>query len=141
MMMGRARLVAVIAAACAVVTAAAIAYAAGQASAPEVMQAQRFELVDSEGKVKAVLGVRKQGSIVHQVTVLGPREHTTEETELVVSGGGAELPYLELKDEEGRTRVEVTFDRAGDPAILMKDGQGKVVFAAPLEFGVEMLAR
>ena len=50
---------------CLVVMVAAIAYAAGRASAPEaapdavaeVIRAQRFELVDAEGKVRGALGM------------------------------------------------------------------------------------
>ena len=140
--MGRARLVVVIAVVCAVVTAAAIAYGAGKVSAPEVMRAQRFELLDSEGKVKAVLGMGRHGPIVGGLKIVDLDGNTIfEEGAVVVSGGGVELPYLVLMDEEGRTRVEVTFDEVGDPAIRMTDGQGKVVFAVPAKFGVEMLAK
>ncbi len=56
--MRRSKLGAVVVVSCLVVTAAAVAYAAGKAKAspvPEVLRAKRFEVVDSRGRVWAVL--------------------------------------------------------------------------------------
>ena len=62
--MSRGRWSAVVVAVCLVVTVAAMAYAAGQAktAAPKVVRAQRFELVDAEGRVRAMLGLLPDGS-------------------------------------------------------------------------------
>jgi len=48
----RAKWVVVVVAVCLVVTVAAIAYAAGKTSAPAVIRAQRFEVVDAEGRAR-----------------------------------------------------------------------------------------
>jgi hypothetical protein len=47
---------------CFAVTVAAIAYAAGKTSAPDVIRAQKFELVDAEGRVRAALEVKDDGT-------------------------------------------------------------------------------
>jgi hypothetical protein len=52
----------VVVALCVVVTAVAVACAAGRTSAPEVLRAQHFELVDVAGRVRAELGFWPDGS-------------------------------------------------------------------------------
>ena len=62
----------VVVALCVVVTVAAVAYAAGKASdVPEVIRAQRFEVVDAEGRIRALLRVK--GGVPE--LALGPRRY------------------------------------------------------------------
>lgn len=92
----RAQWVMVIVAVCLVVTVAAIAYAAGMSSAPEVIRAQRFELVDAEGKVRGALGI------------------------------GRGQPVLAFADEAGKTRVLLGLSDDGTPGLGLADAEGEV---------------
>ena len=62
--MVRSRWAMVIVAVCLVVTVAAIAYAVGKTSGPEVIRTQRLELIDSTGNTRAYLGVDERGATV-----------------------------------------------------------------------------
>ena len=99
----------------AVLAAMAAAYAAGQAkaTAPKVVRAQKFEVVDAEGRVRAMLGLLPDGS-----------------------------PSLELSDEQGKTRAamgttspETTHTGATEQnvefSLVLFDKQGKVLWQAP----------
>lgn len=59
---------------------------------PETVRAGRFELADKAGKVRAVLGLSKDGS-----------------------------PEFDLRDAEGRPRALLLLDREGLPILLFKD--------------------
>ena len=86
----KARWVFLIPAVCLVVTVVALAYAAGTTSAPEVIGAQKFELVDAEGRVRAALEVKDDGTA-----------------------------QLELCDEKGRPRAAVGLETDGTPALVL----------------------
>lgn len=95
--MSRGRWALVIAAVCLVVTAAAIVYAAGQATAPvqEVLRAQRLELVDAKGRVRGTFRSAADGH-----------------------------PALALLDEDGRARLVLALDQAGQPSIVLGGKEG-----------------
>jgi len=65
---------------------------AQEGKAPEAVRASRFELADKGGKVRAVLGLSKDGS-----------------------------PELDLRDAEGRPRALLLLDKEGLPILLFKD--------------------
>lgn len=71
--MNRVRWPVVVVAACLVVTVAAVAYAAGKVSAPKVLRAQKFELVDAEGVVRASLSMDYVGPSLQLVDASGQR--------------------------------------------------------------------
>ena len=98
----RAKWVIVILAVCLVVTVAAIAYAAGKTSAPEVIQAQRFELVDAEGSVLASLG--ETGG----TPTLSLFEKGRSSAGLMLLGSG--VPGLRLFDQKGRLCARMALD-------------------------------
>ena len=77
-----------------VLAAVAAAYAAGQATVPvqEVVRAQRFELVDGTGKVRAMLAVASDGRA-----------------------------GLMLADEKGKARAVLTLDSEGSPNLFLSD--------------------
>jgi hypothetical protein len=68
-------------------------FAAQEPKAP-VVKASRFELVDAEGRTRAVLGMSKGGS-----------------------------PELDLRDPEGRPRALLVLDANQLPIFLLKDAQ------------------
>ena len=115
--MVRGRRVVAIAAVCLVMTAAAIAYAAAKTSAPEVIQAQRFELVNAEGEVRAVLGLL----LADKPSLVLNDEKGTLLAMLCVGFDGS--PGLALYDEKGTMRVGVSL-MLGSPLITLYDEEG-----------------
>ncbi len=84
----------VLAAVCLAVAIGAVAYGAGKASAPEVIRAQRFEVIDGKGVIRAQLGV----------------------TEL--AGGGVTLG---LCDETGKARAGLSVSDMGPVNLTLTD--------------------
>ena len=115
----------VVVALCLIVTAVAIAYTAGTATVPEVIRAQRFELVDAEGKVCAVLSVSADGS-----TGLAMMDEGGKQVVGLGTGpdGGTGLA---LMDENGKQVVGLGTGADGGTGLALMDGQGKVVWSAP----------
>ena len=112
---------AVVLAACIVLAAVAAAYAAGQAkmSAPEVIRAQRFEVVDAEGKVQAVLGLRRDGGATLDLSDAKGLKRAT--LTLLPDPGG---PILVLSDARGEIRATLTVQQGG-PSLTMRDAKGE----------------
>ena len=107
--------------------------------AENVVRAERFELVDSAGKVMAVLGL--QTRLTQSVKIVDAEGNVVVVPEGAVAshGEGTRLPYLVLIDDAGRTRIEVTFDDAGEPVIRMTDENGRVTYVVPPVHEVKML--
>ena len=108
-------------------------------AANNVVRAERFELVDSAGKVRAVLGL--QTRLARSVKIVDAEGNVVvvPEGADVTGGEGTKLPYLALMDDAGRTRIEVKFDRAGEPVIRMMDEEGRATYVVPPVYGMEML--
>lgn len=108
-------------------------------AAKNVVRAERFELVDSAGKVMAVLGL--QTRLAHAVRIVDVEGKTVvvPEGAVVTRGEGTPLPYVELMDDAGRTRIEVTFDEGGEPVIRMMGKDGRVTYVVPPVHEVKML--
>jgi hypothetical protein len=145
--MGRLAMVAVVALAALSAALGASVYAATHATTPaatDVVRAERFELVDSEGNVRAVLGLRAQPiHIAQKLRIVDPEGNVVvvPEESITTLDRGAELPSLVLMDDAGRTRIEVTFDWAGEPVIRMMYEDGRRMYVVPPAYGVEMLER
>jgi len=107
--------------------------------AENVVRAERFELVDSAGKVMAVLGL--QTRLTQSVKIVDAEGNVVvvPEGAVVMGGEGTPLPYVELMDDAGRTRIEVTFDEAGEPVIRMMGKDGRVTYVVPPVHEVKML--
>jgi len=107
--------------------------------AENVVRAERFELVDSAGKVMAVLGL--QTRLTQSVKIVDAEGNVVvvPEGAVVMGGEGTPLPYVELMDDAGRTRIEVTFDEAGEPVIRMMGKDGRVTYVLPPVHEVKML--
>jgi len=117
--MTRAKWAMVIVAVCLVVTAVAIAYAAGKSAVPvqEVVRAQKFELVDAKGKLRGVLSVLSDGS--PQLALFDAKGRPR--AGLVVLSD--RLPALLLGDEKGY-RARLMLDADGSPGLVLSDEQG-----------------
>jgi hypothetical protein len=111
----------------------------GAPTAGNVVRAERFELVDSAGKVMAVLGL--QTRLTQSVRIMDAEGNVVVVPEGAVAshGEGTRLPYLVLIDDAGRTRVEVTFDRAGEPVIRMMGKDGRAAYVVPPVHELKML--
>jgi hypothetical protein len=96
----RLKWVVVLVALCVIVTVAAVAYAAGKATAdvPEVIRAHRFELLDNEGKVRAVLALTPD---MGAVLKLDGYVHRGRRTWLSGEVG------VQLYDESGNKRADL----------------------------------
>lgn len=114
----------VIAAVSAVLAVAAVAYAAGKTSAPQVVQAQSFQLVNSDGKVLATLGPLAGG---HGLALHGKDGITQVGLGIAADG----RPGLALSDSRQRLRALVVIASDGSPTFHLYDETGKPIFKAP----------
>ena len=127
------------------------------ARVPELLSAQRFQVVDKEGKVRIVLGVSGDGSgdsraIVglqdrgnRALAVLAVSEYGSsaltlngmdEKPLVVLAGMGYGSSGLTFNDKDGNARAVLTVwpERQGEqakPSLRMMDANQKVVFRAP----------
>ena len=101
---------------CVAVAAVAVAYAAGKTTPemPEVIRAQRFELVDGEGNVSAVL-YSSNGQ--PRLVLSNPRGNSRVAVYLTPVGGAS---VLELSGESGYS-AELTIGRHGNPGLTFMD--------------------
>ena len=134
--MSRAKWPMVIAVLCLLVAVAAVAWAAGQAklSAPEVIQAQRFELVDAEGQVRGRLTVASSTG----PALLLYDEDGSVRARLWLSLDGS--PSLNLYDTDGRGGVSAFPGTDGNPGVCLRDKEGTLragLFAEGLELSDE----
>jgi hypothetical protein len=140
-----------IVAVCLVVTVAAVAYAAEQAkkAPPEVVQAQRFELVDAQGRVRGEIGMGADGrapSLVlrgekgemRAMLALGSEGNSAlalmdgkGETRAALSLLPDASPYLVLTDGQGKTRAGLAVLADGGPGLMLYDKGGTVMWRAP----------
>ena len=118
----------VIVAVCLVVTVAAIAYAAGKTTAPEVIRAQRFELVDAEGRVRIEMSIAGLSGQAPGIRLLD--EKGTGRAGLVLFRDGR--PGLALSDEKGAVRAGLGLLRDGRPIMTLSDEKGEARAALSL---------
>ena len=107
--------------------------------AEKVVRAERFELVDSAGNVMAVLGLETR--LTHSIRIVDADGNVVVVPEGTITsrGEGTKLPHLVLIDDAGRTRIEVTFDEAGEPVIRMMDENGRATYVVPPVHELKML--
>ncbi len=151
--MVRVRVILVVAAACLLASVAALVHGAAeggrQASAArqEVVRAQRFELVDSQGRVRAVLGMTALAVVPasFKITDRDGNEFIVPRDQIVIEGArawaGGEAPGISLLDEAGRMRARMWLGPEGTPYLEMMQADGTVILALPSEGRVKMLAR
>lgn len=122
------------------------AEAAGQAKSgvPEVIRAQKFELVDEEGKVRAVLGLGRDGApnldlsdakgLKRATLALLPDgspvlmlSDARGEERATLTGGRS----LTMRDETGGERATLKVRYDGSPSLVLRDGKREVIAALP----------
>jgi hypothetical protein len=101
-----------------VVVAAAAAFGAGKSAAPDVIQAQRFELVDADGEVRARLSVAP--TIGPSLFLYDDRGEVRVRLRLTPDG----CPSLELWDEEGRGGAAVFVGTEDSPTMVLRRRDG-----------------
>jgi hypothetical protein len=120
----------VLSAVCLLATVVAMAYAAGKTKAPAVavMRAQRFELVDDEGKVWATLGFEKPAGAAkarptsRQVSLRLLDRSGAVRARLGLSQEGG-VPELEL--QTGRAGARLDLREGGEPKLSLRDANGR----------------
>jgi len=86
----------------------------------DVVRAKRFELVDDEGNVRAILGPGPEGSV--GVSFLD-KETAAERTSVGINAGG--LAYIDARDSTGRGGVRLAVEEGGTAVIRLRDQQGR----------------
>src|SRR5262249_3740758 len=83
------------------------------------LQAERFEVVDQAGKLRAILGVVPDGtlSLVLNDKAGRPRAGLT-----VVSNGA---PFVALFDKDGKLRTKLALEPDGAPSLTLADDNGQ----------------
>lgn len=109
----------VLVALCVIVTVAAVAYAAGKSTVPEVIRAQRFEVVDGEGAVRGVLQIL-DGEVALSLDDSDGRPRIR----LLVDGRGQ--PQLVLQDAKERMRAVARLYSHGSPEFALCDAAGRM---------------
>jgi hypothetical protein len=106
-----------------VVTVAAVAYAAGQAKAAApvqaVVRAQKFELVDRNGKERTVLALMDGQPVLALLDEKG-----LWRAALSLDSDGS--PRLGLLDEKGKIRADLSLNPDGRPRLGLLDEKGKI---------------
>jgi len=143
--MSRDRVLIALAVACLLVAAGAVGYGAGKGGdVPEVVRAQAFELVDEEGKARAVLGLGREGApnldlkdangLKRATLALLPDgspvlvlNDARGEERATLTGG----PSLTMRDKTGGERAALTVRYDGSPSLVLRDGKGEVISTMP----------
>ena len=136
--MGRTRWLVLLVVFCLSVAVAAVVYATtvSGTSAPTTIRAQRFELVDSAGRVRAVLSlaspmplevrvVDREGNVIQNRVLTQPEDSVG----------------LSLLDGKGRQRASISLDNDGNPQLALLGRKGEDLFTAPLAAGTRMLTK
>jgi hypothetical protein len=144
--MARVRVLLAVVAACVLASVGALVHGAAEGgrltaeAGQEVVRAQRFELVDSQGSVRAVLGMTAPAVLASSLKiVLKDGEEIVVEAEPVAGTGGG--PGISLFDEAGRPRARMWLGPDGTSYLEMMHADGSMILALPSEGRVEMLAR
>jgi len=135
--MVREKLLVALAVVCLLVAVGAVGYGAGKASdVPEVVRAQRFEVVDGEGRVRWILGVSGLDPILFMVG----RDGKQVRAELSMAPDGN--VRLGILDRQGELRAMLQgpglsetgndgWGRSAEPSLVLSDQDGKVLWSAP----------
>jgi hypothetical protein len=124
--MSRERVLLGLAVVCLLVAVGAVGYGAGKASdVPEVIQAQRFEMLDEEGRVRAVVGLGDDDGA--GLAVMDEKGHA-----LLALGtkpdGSAGLVVLR---ETGMPIIAIGVGADRSEGLAVLDKEGKPIWAAP----------
>lgn len=82
---------------------------------PTVLSAQEFRLVDHRGKPRAILGFSAEGE---PYLAMLHRNET-----MIIWFGLSEESGLAIHDVDGKTRLVLSLDTAGEPSLILRDRQ------------------
>lgn len=85
------------------------------AETPQVISAQEFRLVDHKGKLRAILDVSEQGLPYLQFK----DEFGTDRVWIGISSDTG----LAVQDVDGKTRLVLGVDEAGEPSLVLRNRQ------------------
>ncbi len=94
-------------------------------STPKLVRAQKFDLVDAQGRVRAVLSVNDKGSPELRLVDKEGRGRAT----LGLQDDGS--PGLALWDEGGMARTVLDVWVGGGYGLSLRDKDGKAIWSAP----------
>jgi hypothetical protein len=132
--MTRGRWMSVVVTACLAATVLVLSYAAGKGSSPEVVRAQRFELVDSAGNVRGLLSL---GDRACPRLVLFDEEGDARARLMLHLDG---TPMLSLYDQKGTGGVALMVEEGGPRGLHLRDKEG-ILRATVCDEGIELRGR
>ena len=132
--MTRAKWVMLIVAMCIAVTVGVLSYAAGRNVAPEVLRAQRFELVDSAGNVRGLLSLGDKAC--PRLVLFDEQGDARARLMLHLDG----TPMLSLYDQNGRGGVALMVGEEGPRELQLRDKEG-TLRARMCDEGIELRAK
>ncbi|HXX76716.1 MAG TPA: hypothetical protein VEI50_16420 [Nitrospiraceae bacterium] len=80
---------------------------------PQVISAQEFRLVDTKGRIRAILDLSDQGEPYFQLK-------DKSDTDRVWIGISSETG-IAVRDVDGRTRLVLSVDEEGKPSLVVRD--------------------
>jgi len=120
----------------------AAGYFSPLAPGARVIKAERFELLDKNGNIRAELGTQPDGSAIlafvnnGKASVLlrgvetGPRLHLTA-TDGAYAGLSASSAGVVMAMSQGKSEVSLVIDILRNPSLGLIDKDGKVIWSAP----------
>lgn len=93
-------------------------------SQPEVLRARRIDVVDAAGRIRIMLAVTPDGSVLAFSDAAGRQPITLG----VLSDGSSALGFA---DAAGRKRIMLGVLSEGSPGLGLLDAAGRVLFRAP----------
>ena len=116
------------------------AFAEKQVTVNKVIRAEKYEVVDKEGNVRAELKTTKNGVGFHMMnkkreSVFGIAYSDKESCSIILINNNEgkpiaivstknELPVLEFFDKRGKGRLELSLSLNGEPAVILKNEKG-----------------
>jgi hypothetical protein len=92
-----------------------------------VVRANRFELADEKGNIRAVLGLNPDGEPRLALADESGRILVTLSLELDYKYTKDKIPALRFLDRAGKVRSEINLNRAGDPVIMLRNQRGGAI--------------
>ena len=91
----------------------------------KVVQANKFELVNDKGQVRAVLGLNSEGEPRLALADASGQIQVALSLETNQRASEEKYPMLRFYDKAGRVRNEIGLDRAGNPMIVLRHKEEK----------------
>lgn len=93
------------------------------AETPQVISAQKFQLIDGKGRIRAILDLSDQGQPYFQLK----DEFDTDRVWIGISSDTG----VAVHDLDGKTRLVLSVDEEGKPALVLRDRQQRSKLVHP----------